>query len=238
MSSELYNSNLKEMSHFRLFGGLSDTCKKQLAQHSVVKVLKKSEFVWHKNEPGECCILILSGLVEVSNTTKDGDERIIGIFGPGEMIGLSAILKQSAYPADAVVSSKHARVMKLFIRGIDQSLPESERRSIHIWLREMLLIHEQILRDKIMILGAGRLHTKLIELFEHLRLRFANQEPENTFFIPVPVTKTQIAKMIEARVETVIRTLNKWEKAKYIVLNETGIQINGLNKVKSLEEVS
>lgn len=237
MSATIEKSNLSEMLKFKAFEGMSELCRKTIAQHSVAKALKKSDFVWKKNDLGECAILILSGLIEISITTQNGEERIIGLFGPGEMIGLSAILKQTAYPADAIISSKHARILKLYIRGIDQQLPENERREIHVWLREMLLIHEQILRDKIMILGAGRLHTKLIELFEHLRIRFAANEPPSTFFIPVAVTKTQISKMIEARVETVIRTLNKWEKAKYIQFSDEGIQIRNLENLKTMEAV-
>jgi CRP-like cAMP-binding protein len=182
-------------------------------------------------------VVIVEGLIEITNTTADGEDRIIGLFGPGEIIGLSAILKRMSFPANAVVSSKNARVIKLFIRSLEPGLSEEQKHEFQNWLKEMLLIHEQILRDKIMILGAGRLHSKLLELFEHLNSRFGKKATGKDLLIPVPITKTQIAKMIEARVETVIRTLNKWEKRGFFLSDDKGLLIKDIEKLKSMAEV-
>ena len=238
-------SNFKNSEHgpliksSRSFDGLSDANKKYLFDHSSHHNYKKGASLWLKSDPGEFCAFIVDGLIEISNPNLSGDDHIFGIFGPGDIIGLSAILKRSPYPASAIVGSKHCSVIKLFIRSIEHDLAESDRANMHAWQRERLLSHEQILREKIMILSAGSLHTRLIEFFEHLRLRFSKNQIERaqSIHIPLSLTKTQIAKVIEARVETVIRILNRWEKAGYIKFDSGSISISKIEKLKNLKEV-
>jgi CRP-like cAMP-binding protein len=223
----------------RLFESLTEANKKYLLEHSLTKEIKKNQYLWQKTDPGEFCVFIIEGLVEIINTNQEGEDCILGIFGPGEIVGLSAILNSMPFPASARVSCNGCRVLKMYIRSADVDLEGEQRKNILLWQREMLLLHEQILRDKIRILGAGRLHLRLIELFEHLLLRFATRQEQNTkkSFIPVPITKTQIAKIIGARVETVIRVLNKWEKAGFLTMNDKGISISHLNQLRQLNKV-
>jgi CRP-like cAMP-binding protein len=175
-------------------------------------------------------------MIEIINTNKNGEERIIGIFGPGDFVGLSALLNKSNYPAFALAASKTCKVYKLYIRSFDHELESSDFKNMLSWLKEKLLLHEQILRDKIMILGAGQVHHRLVELFEHLISRFSKPEAESKIItIPISLTKTQIAKIIEARVETVIRTLNIWEKLGYFSINNENIFLTNLDILRELE---
>lgn len=222
----------------RCLKGLSDESIMYLANHGVMHELDKGAFLWREGEPGEFCCLILSGTVDIFTHSRSGDEKIISLFGPGEFLGLSAMLKHVNYPANALISSKKAQIVKFYIRSMEQDADLKDKREVQTWLREMLLRHEQILRDKISILSAGRLNTKLIELFEHLNARFSETRIKDEFHIPLQLTKTQIAKMIEARVETVIRTLNKWEKSGYFEMNSHGIILRKLNDLKAQEDAS
>lgn len=228
-----------QMGGMSIFKTLTPDVRKYLAQHSVVKCYSKNEPIWQRLDKGDFCVLILEGMVEINSAISNGEERIIGIFGPGEIVGISALLRGRTFPANAIVSSKTARVFKLYIRGVDQddSLDKTQQMEIQSWLREMLLAHEQILRDKIMITGAGDIHQKLVVLFDQLRLRFSYRSDDDNFLIEAPMTKTQIAKMIEARVETVIRTLNKWEKANHLKMTEHGPQLSNFTILKKLDRV-
>ncbi len=199
--------------------------------------LKKGDFLWKRLDPGEYCAFVVEGLVEIVNENKSGNELIMGIFGPGDMIGLSAILKKTQYPASAIVSSKNSKILKFFIRSIDRDLAGQDWENMLNWQRERLLIHEQILRDKIMILGAGDLSARIIELFDNLQMRFSKSQDvnPNKIIIPISITKTQIAKIIEARVETVIRILNKWEKADYLKMGDQSVILNNFERLRSQE---
>jgi CRP-like cAMP-binding protein len=168
-------------------------------------------------------------MIEIVNTNKNGEERIIGIFGPGDIIGLSAILNKINYPAFALIASKTCKVLKHYIRSSDQELDNNNYENMLSWQRKKLFLHEEILREKIFVLGAGQVHQRLIELFEHLINRFSKIDiSSKNILIPISLTKTQIAKIVEARVETVIRTLSKWEKLGHISINSENICITNL----------
>lgn len=218
----------------RAFQSLSDENQKYLSQHGVLAKLRKNEFLWQRHDPGDYCVHIFEGLIEIVNINEQAEQRIVGIFGPGDIVGLSAILKRSVFPASAVIASKTCRIMKFYIRSANHDLDSNQRDNMSTWQREMLLHHEQILRDKIVMLGAGRLQTRLIAFFDHMRLRFSKDlDPKaQKVFIPIALTKTQIAKVVEARVETVIRELNKWEKAGYLTMGDDGVTLERLDRLR------
>lgn len=215
-----------------VFSRLKEINRLFLCQHAIEGVLKKGQALWRKQDSGEFCVVILSGLMEIRDTRRSGEERIVGLFGPGEMIGLSALLSRKQFPADAIAASKDVQFVKFYIRSIDVDIGSSERVEIHSWLREMLLKHEQILRDKLLFMGADLMHTRLLDLFEHLRLRFSSSSNPEDFLIPIPITKTQIAKLIEVRVESLIRTLNKWEKAGHLKMGPKGVSLKGAQTLR------
>jgi CRP-like cAMP-binding protein len=211
------------------FSDLNLHNKKYLSERTIVRELKRGEYLWKRQAASEFCACILEGMIEIVNTNKNGEERIIGIFGPGDIIGLSAILNKINYPAFALIASKTCKVLKHYIRSSDQELDNNNYENMLSWQRKKLFLHEEILREKIFVLGAGQVHQRLIELFEHLINRFSKIDiSSKNILIPISLTKTQIAKIVEARVETVIRTLSKWEKLGHISINSENICITNL----------
>lgn len=214
------------------FSDLNLHNKKYLSERTIVRELKRGEYLWKRQALSEFCAYILEGMIEIVNTNKNGEERIIGIFGPGDIIGLSAILNKINYPAFALIASKTCKVLKLYIRSSDQELDNNNYENMLNWQRKKLFLHEQILREKIFILGAGHVHQRLVELFEHLINRFSKMDTTSKNILPISLTKTQIAKIVEARVETVIRTLSKWEKLGLISINNENICITNLEALR------
>jgi CRP-like cAMP-binding protein len=92
----------------------------------------------------------------------------------------------------------------------------------------MVLHHEQVLRDKIDMLNAGSVENRVFELLNHLIRRFGKQESHLQHFIPIRLTRAQIGKLVDVRVETIIRLISRWQKQKLIVWKETGILIENL----------
>lgn len=240
MFTESQKNNLKIIEASRIFDHLSSENRQFLAEHSVLKSFKRSQRLWRKNDPGEYCAFIIEGLVEIISENRSGEEDIVGLFGPSDIVGLSAIMRKINYPATAIVASKTGQVLKFYIRSVEAKLSGRNKENMLTWQKEMLLKHEQILRDKISVLSAGRLHLRLVELLQHLALRFSSDGAGRSLkriSIPIHISKTQIAKLVGARVETVIRTLRKWEKAGYFEITDKGISIISLEKLRDLDDL-
>jgi CRP/FNR family transcriptional regulator len=76
----------------------------------------------------------------------------------------------------------------------------------------MFLHHEQVLRDKIDILSAGRVEDRVFEFLGHLVRRFGQYESKVSCRVPLSLTRAQVGHIVNVRVETIIRLISRWQK--------------------------
>lgn len=204
---------------------LSKSALEVLSGVGIKKSIPKGKKIWSMGDPADFVAVVLSGAVEVTKITSDGAEKCLGLFGRSDAIGISAVIRKIEYPATAKSIASSTEVIKLYIRPILQGKNEPWFDEVSIWLRELLLSHEQVLRDKIDILSAGRVELRLLELVKQMISRFGIRKSRADYLIPFAISKTQIAKITEVRTETVIRTLSQWQKMKLIEFRDEGIYV-------------
>jgi len=214
---------------------LSNTALRVIADVSIRKKIALGKNLWSMGDPGEFVAILLGGAIEVSKININGSETCMGIFGPSDAVGVSAVMKKTQYPGTAKSISKNTEVLKLYLRSVLQEKNHPAYEEISTWLRELLLSHEQILRDKIDILSAGRVERRAIELLSQLASRFG-QKVGKSYFIPILISKTQISRLVEVRVETIIRLLSGWSKLGLIEFQKNGIFIQDLEQIALLVE--
>ncbi len=218
---------ITDLRSLRCTAKLSSEAQTQLASVAVKQKFSSNEFIWEMGDPGEFIAIIVSGLVEISRYTNADEEMTIGVFGPSDVVGLSAVIKKTTYPGSARALIKGSEVIKLYLRPLLQGRG-IQVTELQTWIREMVLHHEQILRDKIDMLNAGNVENRVFELLNHLIRRFGQQESHLQYFIPIRLTRAQIAKLIDVRVETIIRLISRWQKQRLIAWKESGIRIENL----------
>lgn len=207
---------------------LSSEARALIASVAVKRKLLAEDYLWQMGDPGEFIGIIVSGLVEITRYSSSGDEEMtMGIFGPSDVIGLSAVMKKTPYPGNAKSLVKETEVIKLYLRPLLQT-KSPHITEIHTWIREMFLLHEQVLRDKIDILNAGAVENRVFELITHLIRRFGRHESHLRHYIPIRLTRAQAAKMTDVRAETIIRLISRWQKQHLLSWTQDGILIENL----------
>lgn len=220
-----------ELTPYACMQNLSPLALSLLASVAFKKKIPSNQYIWEAGDPGDFFALIVSGLVEGTRHSQHEGETIISIFGPSDLIGLPAAIRQGPYPGSAKAISKKTEIIKFYIRPLIQSnTPESQE--VQLWIRERLLSYGQILQDKIDILNAGHIENRVFELFHHLIRRFGEKDSNENCFIPIQLTRTQIARITNARVETVIRILSRWQKNKLIRWASDGIWVENLSSLE------
>lgn len=217
---------------------LSARACEAVSQTAIRKKIPKLETLWSMGDRADFVAIIVSGAVEISKTSVDGQETCLGIFGCSDAVGISAALARTEYPATARSIAKNTEIIKIFVRPLLQGGAEPWYEELSQWLRKLLLAHEHVLRDKIDVLSAGRVESRLIALFDRLIARFGEAESKKGFRIPFAISKTQIAKLIEVRPETVIRTLSHWQKKSWIQFKDEQIFICDLKELQSQMDAS
>lgn len=91
---------LRLMQHVRLLQGFARPEVEELLHHTVKREAKPNEAVMNEGEPGHTLYIILSGEVEVTAKTSDGECRLAKL-GPGDTFGELCLLE--SWPRSATV---------------------------------------------------------------------------------------------------------------------------------------
>lgn len=195
----------------RLFGTLEPALIADLARRTTLRRCVRGDALWRTGEVATHFSVIQSGIVKIVRPMPGSADAIVALFGPRESIGDAAALQSSAYPADALVVSEHAEILRIeaaLLLAAMRTRPE-----VATALNRALLAHTKALDEKIRIMSAGAVPRRLATLLTGLAERFGDEDEGGVVRIPLVISRGELACLIGARVETTIRTIRAWEKA-------------------------
>ncbi|MBP8810867.1 MAG: Crp/Fnr family transcriptional regulator [Kofleriaceae bacterium] len=203
----------------------------RLATRANVRELAAGDALWREGDPAVAFHLIVTGLVTIRRSLASGAEVIVAIFGPRENVGDTAALEGTRYPAEAIVSSTTATIIKLDATHVLALSAQSAELSLA--LQRALCRHSAALRTKVEILAAGSVRARLANLFLHLATRFGDDLPDGTVVIPIALPRATLASLVSARVETVIRALGPWEKSGLVKTRAGAFHLGDLGELEA-----
>lgn len=198
----------------------------RLTSGATARALSAGDALWREGDIATCFHVIVNGLITIRRGLASGAEVIVAIFGSRENVGDTAAIEGAPYPADAVVSSDHALVIRLDVQRVVQQSALSPELSAA--LQQALCRHSAALRTKVDILSAGSVKARLAQLFVHLAGRFGDELADGTVVVPVALARTTLASLVSARTETVIRILRPWETEGLVVTRDGAFYLRDL----------
>jgi CRP-like cAMP-binding protein len=225
-------ANERALRASRLFAGLDAAILHALATTAERRHLERGAHVWRAGATATRFTVILSGLVKIVRSASDGTETIVAIFGPRESIGDIAVLQQGTYPADAVAASESLEILRvdagpvLAAKAANPAVSESITRTI--------IEHTQALHQKIRIMSAGSIPKRLATLLLHLAERFGDEEEGGATFVPIVLSRTELARLVGATVETTIRAMSRWNKEQLLSTTPEGFRIPDIEKLVAI----
>jgi CRP-like cAMP-binding protein len=208
----------------RLLVGLDDAILGHLARSAVRRSYARGDFLWRAGEQATNFTIIVSGLVKICRPRREGPSAIVGLFGPRESVGDVAVVSRESYPADAIAASDHVELLciektsVLSVMDRDFSMMRAVNRS--------LVEHSHALHEKIRIMTAGSVDRRLQALLDHLAERFGDEQEDGTLVVPIVLSRTELACLVGATVETTIRVLSRWQKAGLLSTTSEGFVIH------------
>ncbi|HZT73295.1 MAG TPA: Crp/Fnr family transcriptional regulator [Terriglobales bacterium] len=184
--------------------------------------LSRGQAVWRAGDPARDFIAVESGLVKIVRLGPEGVEAIVGLFGPGDSIGDTAVIERGVYPADAIVASRAAALAGIEAAPVLRAA-ESDAR-LAAALREALLAHTHALRNKIEVMTAGGVSERVATLLLLLARRFGHPAGGGVE-IPIALSRTELAALVGATVETTIRVLSAWRRQGLVLSLPQGLRL-------------
>ena len=190
-----------------LFQSIDSGTLEQLAKQSHLKTFAKGRDLFAMGDTADAFFIILNGWVKLYRTSKEGEEVVIHVFGPGESFAEAAVFSDSRmYPvnAQAVVDVAVIEIPRsFFVRKIEEDSLFALRMLGAIAARQHYLVQQ--LEQVTTRTAPQRIGTFLV--------RFCKKEKQGCkgWMVDLPYDKSIISRRLNIKPETFSRALAKLE---------------------------
>jgi len=213
-----------------LYRRLSAEDRAELATACRVENYGRGDLVFAEGDPAADFFTVVEGRIKVFKGTPDGRIVILEIFGPGDPVGAVAVYEELPYPATAV-----ALEATICLRTPKQDFYALlERRPSLVRGLLMALTHRLVLlTNRLAERTGGRVETRFARLF--LKLSDDIGRPDRSgIFIPMALSRQELADLLGTTVETSIRIMSRWGKEGIVQTEKEGFFVTDVEALDSL----
>ena len=191
-----------------IFRRLTPDDRQRLASVTTVREFDKGAHLFSEGDDSSVLFTVVTGRVKVFKTTPRGTDVILELFGPGDPVGAVAVYESRAYPASAIALEPTACLT--IPRQAFFSLLESHPTMVRGLL--VGLTHRLVeLTNRLAELSGGRVEGRLARFFLKLAGDIGQPRDRGTF-VPLALSRQELADMIGTTIETSIRIMSRWGK--------------------------
>ena len=212
------------------FAVLTGEAKAWVCEKSSLLQLNSGEPVFLEGDECRFLYIVLQGEVKIYKSLESGREIILNFFHPGEAFGEVAVIDGGNYPANAIVH-ENATLLRLPRDDYLEMLRVYPEAALSI-IRDLSL-RMRTLRQRVELLGEAGVQARIAQLLITLASE-VGLENDGKVRVPFNLTRSEIADMIGARNETVIRIMSRWNKDGLVTKDEKGFCIGNLDSLSDL----
>jgi CRP-like cAMP-binding protein len=215
-----------------LYRHVSPDARERLARASLAKSYDKGETLFAEGDAPDFLCTIVEGRVKVVKTLPQGREIILEIFGPGDPVGAVVAFEGRPYPASAIALEPSDCIL---VRRTELvSLIDHHPGFARALLSGMALRIVELTR-RIPEVAGGRVETRFAHLFLKLSDRLG-QDRDGGRFVPLALTRQELADLAGTTPETSIRIMSRWGKEGILVTERDGFLVRDRAALERLAE--
>jgi CRP/FNR family transcriptional regulator len=204
-----------------LFRRLTPDDRQRLAAVATLRAFEKGTTLFNEGDGSELMYTVVTGRVKVFKTTPRGTDVILELFGPGDPVGAVAVYESRPYPASAIALEPTSCL--LIPRQAFFALLEGYPTMVRGLL--VGLTHRLVeLTNRLTELSGGRIEGRLARFFLKLGTDMG-QRRDDGVFIPLVLSRQELADMIGTTIETSIRIMSRWGKDGVVRTDKDGFAI-------------
>ena len=192
-----------------------------IARAASVRCYAKGETIFEQGMASDAFYTIASGRVKIFKMMPTGKDIILEVFGSGDPLGAVAAYDGRPFPASAVALEDTTCVV--IARSAFFSLLE-QHPSLVRGLMLGLTIRLVELTNRLAELSGGRIEPRFARLFVKLAGEMGRPERGGSF-IPLSLSRQELADMTGTTIETCIRIMSRWGKQDVVRTEKDGFVI-------------
>lgn len=196
------------------------------------KTLQRGEFIYHEGDSFRGILAIKSGSAKLVASDQHGNEHILNILLPGELLGFDGLSDEKHSCAAVALETMSFCILPADnMDELFQNVPSLTRELFRHTGEKMLEDKNQLILSKRP--AEERLAYFLISLSERLKRRgFSSSE------FKLSLTRQEIGNHLGLALETVSRLLKKFQDDQLIVVQNRFITITNLTALKNLLQLT
>jgi CRP/FNR family transcriptional regulator len=204
-----------------IFRRLSPDDRQRLAAVARSRDFEKGAPLFAEGDPSDALYTVVTGRVKVYKMTTRGTDVILDIFGPGDPVGAVAAYESRPYPASAVAIEPTTclAVPRQAFFSLLETHPTMVR-GLLVGLTHRLME----LTTRLTELTGGRVEARLARFLLKLADDIGQRRPDGVF-IPLALSRQEIADMIGTTIETSIRIMSRWGKDDVVRTEKDGFLV-------------
>jgi CRP-like cAMP-binding protein len=192
-----------------------------IAQVATARHYEKGQVIFEQDSAADAFYTIASGRVKIFKMLPTGKDLILEIFGTGDPLGAIAAYDGRPFPASAVALEDTVCVViprATFFRLLEAhpSLVRGLMLGMTIRLVE--------LTNRLAQLSGTRVEPRFARLFLKLADQMGREE-RGGLFIPLALSRQELADMTGTTIETGIRIMSRWGKEEVVRTEKDGFVI-------------
>lgn len=211
-----------------VLSGLGPEDRRALEPLCELSSFEKGAALFAEGEPADRIHFLFIGRVKIVKAARDRD-IILEILGPGEPVGAVAAFERQPFPAGAVALEPCGVV----------SIPEHEffallekRPQITRKLLAGLTLRLMMLNRRLADL-TGSVEHRVACIFTTLAERIGQKRPEGVF-LPLHLSRQDIADLVGTTIETAIRVMSRWQKEGLVKTEKEGFLLRNPGALKQI----
>jgi CRP-like cAMP-binding protein len=204
-----------------VFKRLSAADLRTVAQAASARQYDKGQVIFEQDSPADAFYTIASGRVKIFKMLPTGKDLILEIFGTGDPLGAIAAYDGRPFPASAVAIED--TVCVIIPRAAFFKLLE-DHPSLVRGLMLGMTIRLVELTNRLAQLSGTRVEPRFARLFLKLAGEMGRADRGGTF-IPLALSRQELADMTGTTIETGIRIMSRWGKEEIVRTEKDGFVI-------------
>lgn len=204
-----------------VFQKLAPEDRRKVAEVAAVRRYARGENIFEQGAPADAFYTIASGRVKIFRMMPAGKDVILEVFGPGDPVGALAAYDGRPFPASAAALEDTVCVAiprMVFFRLLEDH--PSLVRGLMLGLTHRLVE----LTNRVTELSGTRIEPRFARLFLKLAGDMGQPDRGGTF-VPLALSRQELADMTGTTIETAIRIMSRWGKQAIVRTEKDGFVI-------------
>lgn len=204
-----------------VFRRLDAADRRTIAAVTTIQRFSRGATIFEQGMPSDAFYTIAAGRVKVFKMMPTGKDLILEVFGQGDPLGAVAAYDGRPFPASAValedttclviprpafftLLERHPSLVRGLMAGLTMRLIE--------------------LTNRLAELSGGRIESRFARLFLKLATDMGRAE-RGGVFVPLPLSRQELADMTGTTIETCIRIMSRWGKDSIVRTEKDGFVV-------------